>query len=90
MSVTAGRRHFAIKTFHKSGQSQLLETSTKRFMNTGLSVNLQEFDFYAFKGKQEQELIFSLKEVRINVFILYCDSFDANDLHLFVRCYGRC
>jgi hypothetical protein len=33
-------------------------------MATGLSVNVQEFDTYDFKGDATQELIFSLKEAR--------------------------
>ena len=33
-------------------------------MNTGLNVNIQEFDVYDFKGKSIEELTFCMKEVQ--------------------------
>ena len=67
--MSAGPEEFSLKSFHKksSSNSRNPEVSASRgFMATGLSVNVQEFDTYDYKGGDvTQELIFSLREARI-------------------------
>ena len=58
-------------------------------MATGLSVNVQEFDTYDFKGDATQELIFSLKEARntYNFAPLYTYRYRCTSFRMYVDAF---
>ena len=63
--IEAGADFFSVRSFHKAAESVLNDGGgNARFMRTGLSVNIQEFEQYEYTSTiQSEELIFCVKEV---------------------------
>lgn len=65
--IEAGASSFSVRSFHRNTDTSAdggAAGSTVRFMQTGLSLNLQEFDQYEYVSTgQSEELIFCVKEV---------------------------
>lgn len=60
----AGSDYFSVRSFHKASENPTSEGGNTRYMRTGLSVNIQEFEQYEFASDlQAEELIFCVKEV---------------------------
>lgn len=84
----AGADFFSVRSFHKMAESTANEGGNTRFMRTGLSVNIQEFDQYEYTSTiQSEELIFCVKEV--NSFLGYAEVLDIPDFDLFFSGSGR-
>lgn len=59
---------FMIRTYRKA--DTLAQWDGKRYMHTGLSIDIDEFDVYDYRSNGAELLIFCLKEVR-NLTIMY-------------------
>lgn len=72
--MEAGAGVFSVRSFHKAVDGvQNNEGANARFMQTGLSVNIQEFDQYEYLStEQSEELIFCVREVRNSVCCVLC------------------
>lgn len=90
--MEAGAGVFSVRSFHKAVDGLHLnnEGGNARFMQTGLSVNIQEFDQYEYLSPaQSEELIFCVREVS-TLCQVYCTLFGCNQLQFHLDCAGEC
>jgi hypothetical protein len=68
ISMEAGADFFSVRSFHKAndGVVTVEGAAPVRFMSSGLSVSIQEFEQYEYtSAARSEELIFCVKEVRV-------------------------
>ena len=64
--IEAGSDFFSVRSYHKAAENAVSDGANARFMRTGLSVNIQEFEQYEYTSHiQSEELIFCVKEVLV-------------------------
>lgn len=86
--VTASPMAFSVHSYHALDNSLILKQSAKEVMNTGLTIQIAEFDAYDFHSPQGvEEFIFCVKEVV--AFVGFCEAIDLVNLDLFFSSGGR-
>lgn len=73
ISMEIEKNKFSVRSFHKSSEQLAVDGSAvPRYMHSGLSVNIQEFEQYEYLSEmQSEELIFCMKEVSIRYRRIY-------------------